>query len=165
MASVISRLEPAALPTGDYGGSGVPGVSEGGRDRKKGTMSGYLPHVFDQFEAEYPEAMTAFRELADRLHTAGPLSQRELRLAKLGIAIGRESEGGVRSHARKALAESMEPEAVRQVALLAITTAQLSVLEHPTTARIIPLLVPRPRPARGHRAGSRRRTSRRALHR
>ncbi len=86
-------------------------------------MTGYLPQVFEEFGAEYPEAMTAFRELADRLHTAGPLSQRERRLAKLGIAIGRESEGGVRSHARKALAESMEPEAVRQVALLAITTA------------------------------------------
>jgi len=40
---------------------------------------------------------------------------REWRLAKLGIAIGRESEGGVRSHARKALAEGIEREAIRQV--------------------------------------------------
>ncbi|HEV8682410.1 MAG TPA: carboxymuconolactone decarboxylase family protein [Actinomycetota bacterium] len=43
-------------------------------------------------------------------------------MAKLGIAIGRESEGGVRSHARKALAEGIEREAIRQVALLAIST-------------------------------------------
>jgi alkylhydroperoxidase/carboxymuconolactone decarboxylase family protein YurZ len=42
-----------------------------------------------------------------------------------GIArdrLGRESEGGVRSHARKALAEGIEREAIRQVALLAIST-------------------------------------------
>jgi alkylhydroperoxidase/carboxymuconolactone decarboxylase family protein YurZ len=66
--------------------------------------------------------MEAFRDLAERLHEAGPLSARERRLAKLGIAIGRESEGGVRSHARKALAEGIEREAIRQVALLAIST-------------------------------------------
>ncbi|MGH2720036.1 MAG: carboxymuconolactone decarboxylase family protein, partial [Actinomycetota bacterium] len=86
-------------------------------------MSGYLPQVFERFGTEYPEAMRAFSDLAERLHAAGPLSQRERRLAKLGIAVGRESEGGVRSHARKAVAEGIEPEAVRQVALLAITTA------------------------------------------
>ena len=56
------------------------------------------------------------------LHEAGPLSARERRLAKIGIAIGRESEGGVRSHARKALTEGIEREAIRQVALLAIST-------------------------------------------
>jgi Carboxymuconolactone decarboxylase family len=46
----------------------------------------------------------------------------DLQLAKLGIAIGSESEGGVRSHARKGLAEGIEPEAIRHVALLAIST-------------------------------------------
>jgi len=50
------------------------------------------------------------------------LSARERRLAKLGIAVGRESEGAVRSHARKAQAEGIEREAIRQVALLAIST-------------------------------------------
>src|ERR671911_634783 len=86
-------------------------------------MGGYLPQVFERFGSDYPAVMEAFRGLAERLHEAGPLSARERRLAKLGIAIGRESEGGVRSHARKALAESIEREAVRQVALLAISTA------------------------------------------
>src|SRR6266545_2909033 len=76
-------------------------------------MDGYLPQVFERFGADYPAVMEAFRGLAGRLHEAGPLSARERRLAKLGIAIGRESEGGVRSHAR---------EAIRQVALLAIST-------------------------------------------
>ncbi|MGH2528266.1 MAG: carboxymuconolactone decarboxylase family protein [Actinomycetota bacterium] len=86
-------------------------------------MGGYLPQVFERFGSDYPAVMEAYRGLAERLHEAGPLSARERRLAKLGIAIGRESEGGVRSHARKALAEGIEGEAIRQVALLAISTA------------------------------------------
>jgi 4-carboxymuconolactone decarboxylase len=85
-------------------------------------MGGYLPQVFERFGSDYPAVMEAFRGLAERLHEAGPLSARERRLAKLGIAIGRESEGGVRSHARKALAEGIEREAIRHVALLAIST-------------------------------------------
>jgi 4-carboxymuconolactone decarboxylase len=76
-------------------------------------MGGYLPQVFERFGSDYPAVMEAFRGLAERLHEAGPLSARERRLAKLGIAIGRESEGGVRSHARKALAEGIEREAIR----------------------------------------------------
>ena len=51
-------------------------------------MSGYLPHVFEEFGAEYPEAMTAFRELADRLHTAGPLSSGSVAWPSLGAPSG-----------------------------------------------------------------------------
>jgi 4-carboxymuconolactone decarboxylase len=98
----------------------VPGPADG--DPKEETMGEYLPQVFERFGSDYPAVMEAFRGLADRLHEAGPLSARERRLAKLGIAIGRESEGGVRSHARKALAEGIERDAVRHVALLAIST-------------------------------------------
>ena len=86
-------------------------------------MAEYLPEVFKRFEKDYPEVMSAYGTLADRLHGAGPLSPRERRLAKLGVAVGGESEGAVRSHARKALAEGIEPEAIRQVAVLGISTA------------------------------------------
>ena len=85
-------------------------------------MGEHLPQVFERFGSDYPAVMEAFRGLATRLHEAGPLSARERRLAKLGIAIGRESEDGVRSHG-KALAEGIERDAIRQVALLAISTA------------------------------------------
>lgn len=83
----------------------------------------YLPEVFRRFGSAYPDVNQAYEELAERLHGAGPLSDRERRLAKLGIAVGRESEGGVRSHTRKALAEGVEPAAILQVAVLAVTTA------------------------------------------
>jgi alkylhydroperoxidase/carboxymuconolactone decarboxylase family protein YurZ len=86
-------------------------------------MSEYLPEVYERFGSEFPDVMTAFRQLADSLHAAGPLSQRERRLIKLGIAIGQESEGGVRSHTRKGLGEGIEREAILHSAVLAITTA------------------------------------------
>jgi alkylhydroperoxidase/carboxymuconolactone decarboxylase family protein YurZ len=86
-------------------------------------MSEYLPEVYERFGAAFPDVMQALDALAQQLHEAGPLSGRERRLAKLGIAIGRESEGAVRSHARKALAEGIEPAAILHTALLAISTA------------------------------------------
>jgi alkylhydroperoxidase/carboxymuconolactone decarboxylase family protein YurZ len=91
--------------------------------REEGGPMGYLPEVYRRFETAYPSVMDAFTRLAESLHDAGPLSPRERRLAKLGIAIGGKSEGAVRSHARKALAEGIETEAVRHVAVLAISTA------------------------------------------
>ncbi len=86
-------------------------------------MTEYLPGIYQRFAADYPSVMEAYTALAERLHGAGPLSARERRLAKLGIAIGAESEGAVRSHARKALAEGLEAEAIRHAAVLAISTA------------------------------------------
>jgi 4-carboxymuconolactone decarboxylase len=86
-------------------------------------VSDYLPDVFERFGSDYPHVMESFQAFAEQLHEAGPLSRRERRLAKLGIAVGTESEGGVRSHARKALAEGIDPEAIRHVAVLAISTA------------------------------------------
>src|SRR5262245_29630121 len=83
----------------------------------------HLPDVYKRFADDYPSVMQAFSELSSALHASGPLSDRERRLVKLGIAIGGESEGAVRSHARKALAEGIEANAIRQVAVLAITTA------------------------------------------
>lgn len=86
-------------------------------------MDGYLPQVYQRFGDEYPDVLQAFDALADRLQAAGPLSPREQRLAKLGIAVGAQSEGSVRSHTRRALAEGIEPASIRQVAVLAVTTA------------------------------------------
>jgi len=53
----------------------------------------------------------------------GPLDEKARRLIKLGIAIGLSSEGGVKSHARRALEEGMTAEELRHAVLLAFTTA------------------------------------------
>lgn len=90
-------------------------------------MSEHLPAVYQRFIAEYPQVIETHHQLTDVLHQAGPLSTRDRRLAKLGIAVGSESQGAVRSHARKALAEGISPESIRQVAVLAISTAGFPV--------------------------------------
>jgi len=86
-------------------------------------MPDHLPAVYQRFVDEYPELIGAHQRLTDSLHGAGPLGARERRLAKLGIAIGCASQGAVRSHARKALADGLTPQEIRHVAVLAVSTA------------------------------------------
>jgi len=82
----------------------------------------YLPDIYQHFERAFPHVHTAHQELARRCYEAGPLEERTARLVKLGIAIGAQAEGAVRSHTRRALAEEMRPEELRHVGLLALTT-------------------------------------------
>ncbi len=83
----------------------------------------YLPEPYTRFRERYPAVAAATDELGSSLGEAGPLDAREQRLAKLGIAIGALAEGAVRSNTRKALDLGVDPEELRHVALLAITTA------------------------------------------
>jgi 4-carboxymuconolactone decarboxylase len=83
----------------------------------------YLPQIYKRFRADYPEVMDALDGFAQTARGAGPLDEREQHVANLGIAVGCSSEGGVRSHTRKALGAGVEPDAIRQVAVLAISTA------------------------------------------
>jgi alkylhydroperoxidase/carboxymuconolactone decarboxylase family protein YurZ len=57
-----------------------------------------------------------------KCHASGPLDDRTRRLVKLGIAVGINSEGAVRSHARRALDEGVSPEELRHAVLLGLTT-------------------------------------------
>jgi alkylhydroperoxidase/carboxymuconolactone decarboxylase family protein YurZ len=83
----------------------------------------YLPNVYKEFKQQFPEIAKAYDELAVRCHDWGPLDKKTRRLIKLGIAIGLSSEGGVRSHARRALAEGIATDELRHAVLLAFTTA------------------------------------------
>jgi alkylhydroperoxidase/carboxymuconolactone decarboxylase family protein YurZ len=82
----------------------------------------YLPDVYQRFEHAFPGVHTAHQELARACYEGGPLDQRSARLVKLGIAIGAQAEGAVRSHARRALSEGVSPNEIRHVSLLALTT-------------------------------------------
>lgn len=66
-------------------------------------MMDYLPEVYQQFERRFPAVKGAFDALGAAEHEAGTLSEKERRLVKLGVAVGAESEGAVRSHVRKLL--------------------------------------------------------------
>ena len=83
----------------------------------------YLPNIYKGFRQQFPEIAKAYDELAMKCHGWGPLDEKTRRLIKLGIAIGLSSEGGVRSHARRALEEGVTADELRHATLLALTTA------------------------------------------
>jgi 4-carboxymuconolactone decarboxylase len=85
-------------------------------------MSDYLPEVYKHFERRYPALKEAFDALGAAEHEAGPLVERERRLIKLGIAVGAQSEGGVRSHVRKLVGVGVSEEEIVHTIVLAITT-------------------------------------------
>jgi alkylhydroperoxidase/carboxymuconolactone decarboxylase family protein YurZ len=86
-------------------------------------MSEHIPDVYKDFRRNHPEVAHALDALGAATGGAGPLDERTQRLVKLGIAVGSEAEGAVRSDARRAIRAGATPEDLRHVALLAITTA------------------------------------------
>ncbi|MEQ8965908.1 MAG: carboxymuconolactone decarboxylase family protein [Azospirillaceae bacterium] len=85
-------------------------------------MAEMLPKGAARVAEAYPELWRAYQDLGEAAAGTGPLSARERRLAKLALAIGAGSQGAVHSHVRRAVEEGIEPAALRQTALLAVTT-------------------------------------------
>lgn len=90
---------------------------------RKEVMVAYLPDIYKEFKKQFPEIAKAYDSLALTCHGWGPLDEKTRRLVKLGIAIGLSSEGGIRSHARRALEEGIKADELRHTVLLAFTTA------------------------------------------
>lgn len=88
-------------------------------------MTEYLPDAYKTFRERNSVVAGSLDALAATVDDAGPLDERTRRLIKLGIAIGRSSEGAVRSNARKALGLGVTRDEIRHAALLAITTTGL----------------------------------------
>jgi 4-carboxymuconolactone decarboxylase len=84
---------------------------------------GYLPEVYKGFQRHFPDISRTCDKLAVSCNEGGPLDEKSRELVKLGIAIGLNSEGAVRSHARRALAAGVTAEDVRHAVLLSLTTA------------------------------------------
>ena len=78
-------------------------------------LTNVLRRSFQKVEKEY-------EKLAKKCHASGPLNEKIRRLIKLGIAIGSESEGAVKSHTRRALAIGISPKEIRHAVLLGLTT-------------------------------------------
>jgi alkylhydroperoxidase/carboxymuconolactone decarboxylase family protein YurZ len=94
-----------------------------GRRLKRRKMMPYLPDVYKEFQQRFPQIAKSYDELAIKCHNWGPLDEKTRRMVKLGIAIGLNSEGGVKSHARRALEMGVSPDELRHTVLLAFTTA------------------------------------------
>jgi len=85
-------------------------------------MTDYLPEIYQHFSDRFPAVKEAFDSLGVTEHEAGPLSEKERRLIKLGIAVGAESEGAVRSHVRKLLGIGVSEAEILHTIVLALTT-------------------------------------------
>jgi alkylhydroperoxidase/carboxymuconolactone decarboxylase family protein YurZ len=81
-----------------------------------------LPSGASRVAQTYPAVWTAFAALGQACSEAGPIEGHTLRLVKLALAIGALSEGAVHSHTRRALAEGVSTDELKQVALLTIPT-------------------------------------------
>ncbi len=71
---------------------------------------------------ENADIWEAYQKLGKACSEAGPLEGRTLRLVKLVLAAGSDSEGAVHSQVRRGNAEGLSPGELRHVAFLAVTT-------------------------------------------
>jgi len=81
-----------------------------------------LPSPYKRFVKNHPSLVKLYEDLGAACHEAGPLPEKTRRLIKLGIAIGDNSEGAVKSHARQALELGASPEEIRHAVVLSMTT-------------------------------------------
>lgn len=88
-------------------------------------MTKELPSGAQRVAQRHPAVWKAYETLGAAVAEAGPLDAKTRRLVKLALAIGCSSEGAVHSHVRRAVAEGIKPEELRQVMLLAIPTLGL----------------------------------------
>lgn len=84
-------------------------------------MRVYLPKIFEEFAEKYPEVMDDLQKLTQTCRNIGPLDDKNQDLIKLGIAIGKNSRGGVLSATRKALAAGATNEEILHAVLLSLT--------------------------------------------
>ena len=82
----------------------------------------YLPKIYESFSKEYPDVLKDFKKLGVSCRAAGPLDEKTQNLAKLGIALGASSRGGVMSSTRKALESGASREEILHVVMLGLTT-------------------------------------------
>jgi 4-carboxymuconolactone decarboxylase len=82
----------------------------------------HLPDIYLRLRDQLPAVSAALDALGEATVVAGPLDERTQRLVKLGIAIGAQSEGSVRSHARRALAAGASRDDLLHVVALTIST-------------------------------------------
>lgn len=80
------------------------------------------PKPFRRFAAEHHAVAEAYERLGEAVRAAGPLSDREVALVKLGLSIGARMEGAAHAHARKALAQGIDAATIEHVAILACPT-------------------------------------------
>ena len=81
-----------------------------------------VPERFLIFRKRHPGVAKAYENLAAECRSAGTLGARDQTLARLGIAVGSQVEGAVRSQVRKALDAGLTPDEILHAIMLSLTT-------------------------------------------
>jgi alkylhydroperoxidase/carboxymuconolactone decarboxylase family protein YurZ len=80
------------------------------------------PKHYQRMRQRYPEVLDAVGHLGRTVRESGPLGEKEIQLVQLAAAAAVKSEGGVHSHARRALEAGATSEEVRHALLVLIST-------------------------------------------
>jgi AhpD family alkylhydroperoxidase len=83
------------------------------------------PRPWQRVKDRYPSVVEAYDALRDACNATGPLDDKEIALVKLAASIGAGANRTVHMHAKKALRAGVSPEALRQIALVALPTIGL----------------------------------------
>jgi alkylhydroperoxidase/carboxymuconolactone decarboxylase family protein YurZ len=84
-----------------------------------------LPSSYKRMKSSQRAIMEAYEKLGEACAEAGPLSERERALVKIGLSTGARLEGGLHSHVRKALEAGVDAAAIRHAVFLALPTLGL----------------------------------------
>ena len=79
------------------------------------------PESYVEFSQHFPKLADAWRLISDASQV-GSLSERELRLVKLGVALGAMREGAVHSNVRKGLSQGLARSDIEQAIAAAAGT-------------------------------------------
>ena len=91
-------------------------------------MTDGIPNSYKKLKTRQKAMMDAYEKLGEAAAEAGPLTERERALVKIGLSTGARLEGGLHSHVRKALEAGVEAAAIRHAVLLALPTLGLPTM-------------------------------------
>jgi 4-carboxymuconolactone decarboxylase len=84
-----------------------------------------VPRSWQRLSDQHPELVAAYDTLSDVCRRTGPLDESMVALVKLAVSVGCGAERTVHAHAKKALRAGVDPEALRQIAFVALPTVGL----------------------------------------
>ena len=81
-----------------------------------------VPTWYTTLEKRHPKFMTAVKELGKAVRQEGPLDEKTAHLVQLAAAAALRSEGGVHSHAKRALEAGAKPDEIFHAIILLTST-------------------------------------------
>jgi AhpD family alkylhydroperoxidase len=81
-----------------------------------------VPTWYTTLEKRHPKFMTAVKELGKAVRQEGPLDEKTAHLVQMAAAATLRSEGGVHSHAKRALEAGAKPEEIFHAIILLTST-------------------------------------------